>query len=224
MKMLRFALAFACLALPGMAAAQVIHSVRVDLTREPGSKSNKTHQPGWNAGQDERLVSQAYRPLLRFAECASQFDRAVATRVLSSPLKSLQSEDALKSIARASRGCIVEHASVHPVLLRAAFAETRLKGSDRLVLPPGQAAVGLPAVVDGYPLRRIAECQVRRAPGLVRDLLATQPGDRAEHQAASTLFAATPGCGTARLGRLTATAARLALIEAEYVRRFVAAR
>ena len=90
-----------------------------------------------------------------------------------------------------NRGCAVEYATVHPLLLRAALAETRLKlagdGPDAWLA--SQNPVGVPAVVDGYRLRQITDCQVRQAPQLVRSLLATQPGERAERQAAEALFA-----------------------------------
>ncbi|MCY7338621.1 MAG: hypothetical protein LH465_01475 [Sphingomonas bacterium] len=51
---------------------------------------------------------------------------------------------------------------------------------------------------------------------MVAALLATKPGDQAERAAAEALFGRTPTCGASKLDRLTATASRLALIDAAY--------
>ena len=50
------------------------------------------------------------------------------------------------------------------------------------------------------------------------------PGSAAERLAAEALFERARECGTASLGRLTPTAARLAVVDAEYARRFAPGR
>ena len=231
MKLVRVALALACLATPAMAGAQVKLSVRTHIdsyaTDDPSYSpaSRLTSDPGfrsWKGEQNARLTSYSYRPLLRFAECISRFDKRAADRVLGTPLSSARSTSTLNFAAAANRGCIVERGMVHPLLLRAALAETLLKDNRGIpAFTAVKAPVGMPAVVDGYPLRRIAECQVGLAPELVRRLLATQPSGPDERLAAETIFQKTAACGAPTLGRLSPTAARLALVEAEYGRRFV---
>ena len=231
MHILRFSLMIAMLAVPATAAAQ--SNPRTNIELRGSTQPVPDNFSGYRRSRDiafrswkndeGRLTSYAYRPLLRFAECVSRFDKAAAARVLSAPLKSEKSGSALNSAGTANRGCVVEHGLVHPLLLRAALAETRLKqGGDSAPAQGEQRLVGVPAIVDGYPLQLIADCQVRRAPQLVRDLLATEPGDPGERHAAETLFGRTAECGVTHLGRLAPTAARLALVEAEYARRFVA--
>lgn len=232
MRILPFGLAVACLAVPAAANAQSNPRTNVEMrgSTQPVPdgfagyrRSRDIGFRSWKADEEKRLNSYAYRPVLRFAECVSRFDKAAAARVLSTPLKSHKSGNALTRAGNVNRGCIVEHGLVHPLLLRAALAETVLKHGDA-IQSGMQRPVGVPAVVDGYPIGIIAGCQVRQAPQLVRALLATQPGDPAERQAAETLFGRTAECGTAQLGRLAPTAARLALVEAEYARRFVGGR
>lgn len=230
MHILRFGLALICLALPAAAAAQGNPRTNVEFrgTVRPApdgfagyARTRNGAFRAWKEDEDKRATSYAYRPLLRFAECVERFDRAAAVRVLSSPLASPKGGSALERVASVNRGCAIEYRKVHPLLLRAALAETLLKSGDPgAALKGSHSRVGVPAIVDGYPLRLIADCQVRRAPQLVRDLLATQPGDPAERLAAQTLFGSTAECGTTQLGRLEPTAARLALVEAEYSRRF----
>jgi hypothetical protein len=233
MRILHLGLAIACLSLPATANAQ--SNPRLNIEMRGGStqpvpdgfsgyrRSRDIAFRTWKADEEKRLNSYAYRPVLRFAECVSRFDKSAAARVLSTPLKSHKSGNALTRAGTVNRACIVEHGLVHPLLLRAAMAETRLKHGDSVQLGE-QRVVGVPAIVDGYPLGLIADCQVPQAPQLVRALLATEPGDPAERQAAETLFGRTAECGTTRLGRLAPTAARLALVEAEYARRFLAGR
>ena len=228
MNVLRVCVALACLALPSLAGAQVKLSVRSGdaALKFPTDAAERRALRGLmhanlKREQAKGLTSYAYRPILRFAECVSRFDKAAAPRVLSTPLQFDESGSALSRAATANRGCAVEHGAVHPLLLRAALAETQLRQE-----PHGQRArgtttpVGVPRVVDGYPIGQIAECQVRRAPQLVQDLLSTEPGESSERRAVEALFAQTAECGTANLGRLAPTAARLAVVEAEYIRRF----
>lgn len=174
----------------------------------------------WKDDEKNRMMSNSYRTVLRFAECVAKFDRNAATRVLGSEITSSQSGSALTDMARANRGCAVEYRNVHPLLLRVALAETQIKYGAESASPAGQRSVGVPAKVGGYPLRLISDCQVRHSPELVRALLQTQPASQAERDAAEALFGRTGECGAPRLGRLAPTAARLAVIEAEYSRRF----
>lgn len=233
MHFLHLGLALACLGLATTAAAQPNPRSNVSLrgTVHPAPEYDPSYMrirtgafAAWKADEEKRMTTYSYRTVLRFAECVARFDRTAAPRVLHSLMSSSQSSSALTRMSETNRACAVQHSKVHPMLLRAALAETRLKdGSDGGTEPAGsQNPVGVPPMVDGYPLRLIANCQVRRAPQLVRDLLATEPGEKAEHDAAQALFARTYECGTTGLGRLTPTAARLALVDAEYTRRFVA--
>ena len=226
---LNFGLIVACLAVPTAAGAQGLARTTIDqrATAHPdperelaNRRSRDVAYRAWRGEHAARLNSYAYRPILRFAECVSRLDKAAAERVLGAPLQSLESANALVRAATVNRGCVVEHSMVHPLLLRAALAETSLKAGGGSALPGSGRPVGVPAIVDGYPLRLIADCQVRRAPNLVRELLATQPGDSSERRAAQALFSSTAECGATQLGRLAPTAARLALVESEYARRF----
>ena len=172
----------------------------------------------WASEEDARFVSQNYRMALRFAECVARFNRGTASRMLVASIAGRDDGVGLRRMAQANQGCATEHSKVHPLLLRAALAETLIeKKSDFTeTAPRSGSSVGVPDVVDGYPLGMISRCQVKFAPELVAELLSTVPGDRAERDAAESLFGKTPACGTTKLGRLSATAARLALIDAAY--------
>lgn len=169
----------------------------------------------WHTEAQERLVSWSYRSALRFAECVSHFNKDAAGRVLVSPIGGDDDHRSLVRLAEVNNSCAVDRRLVHPLLIRAALAETQLKDQSSGTVLSG-ASVGLPEVIDGYPVALISRCQVQFAPDLVSTLLATTPGERAEREAAEALFAKTAGCGASKLGRLTATAARMALVDAAY--------
>ncbi len=174
----------------------------------------------WGSDRDKRMASNSYRMVLRFAECVARFDREAATRVLHAPIGARADGRSLRRMAEVNHGCAIEQRMVHPLLLRAALAETMLErsslpGAGRLV---GRAAVGVPETVDGFPLASISRCQVDRAPQLVAALLATEPGEAGERDAVAALFGRTAACGASRPGRLGPTAARLGLIDALYRR------
>ena len=175
----------------------------------------------WYEEEKERQLSYKYDLTLKFAECVSHFNPNAADKVLVSPIGARNDHAALVRLAESNRGCAVEERVVHPLLLRAALAEMELRGMQNSTLPAGaaRARVGVPDVVDGYPLASISRCQVQYAPELVTALLNTRPGEAAERAAADTLFAKTPQCGASKRGRLTATAARLAVIDAALLRR-----
>lgn len=173
----------------------------------------------WHEEEKARLLSHNYRMTLRFAECVAKFDHgAGADRVLRSPIGSAKDQQALSWLAQVNRGCATERLVVHPLLLRAALAETRIKTGVEAGRDTKRERVGVPDMVDGYPLASISRCQLQYAPELVTSMIATQPGEAAERAAADALFARTPQCGASKLGRLTATASRLALIDAAYLR------
>ena len=173
----------------------------------------------WASDEDERYVSHSYRMALQFAECVAHFNRDTAGKVLVASIAGREDGVNLRRMAEVNPGCATEHRKVHPLLLRAALAETLVEGKSVLPSaegPAGKSSVGVPKMVDGYPLGAISRCQVQVAPKMVADLFATVPGERAERDAAEALFGKTPACGTTKLGRLTPTAARLALIDAAY--------
>lgn len=173
----------------------------------------------WHEEEKARLLSYDYRMTLRFAECVAKYDHgASAEKVLRSPIGSPQDQQALSWLAQVNRACAAERHVVHPLLLRAALAETRIKSAAEPSADRKRERVGVPDVVDGYPLASISRCQLQYAPELVESVMATQPGEAAERAAADALFARTPQCGAKTLGRLTATAARLALVDAAYRR------
>lgn len=173
----------------------------------------------WRSEEDERYISHSYRMALQFAECVARFNRDTAGQVLLASIAGREDGVKLRRMAQVNPGCATEHRKVHPLLLRAALAETLVEGKSGP--PPAAAAaakssVGVPKVVDGYPLGAISRCQVQVAPKMVAELFLTVPGEAAERAAAEALFGQTPACGTTKLGRLTPTAARIALIDAAY--------
>lgn len=173
----------------------------------------------WGSDEDARYISHSYRMALQFAECVARFNRDTASKVLAASIAGRQDGVNLRRMAEVNPGCAYEHRKVHPLLLRAALAETLVEGKAGLPSVEGAAgisSVGVPMMVDGYPLGAISRCQVQVAPKLVADLFSTVPGEPAERDAAEALFGQTPACGTTKLGRLTPTAARLALIDAAY--------
>ena len=171
----------------------------------------------WASDEDERYVSHSYGLALRFAECVARFNQGTASLVLAESIAERADGIKLRRMAQVNPGCAVEHRKVHPLLLRAALAETLVEGkSGKLDSNDQKRKVGVPDVVDGYPVSMISRCQVSVAPSLVADLLATEPGGQAERDAAARLFADTPACGITKLGRLTPTAARLAVVDAAY--------
>lgn len=171
----------------------------------------------WANDEDERYVSNSYRLALRFAECVARFNQDTAGTVLSEQISARGDGIKLRRMAEVNPGCAIEHRKVHPLLLRAALAETLVEGqSSGLATTSDRIRVGVPDVVDGYPLSSISRCQIKVAPQLVTALLATEPGGKSEADAAATLFAQTPSCGITSLGRLTPTAARLAVVDAAY--------
>lgn len=154
----------------------------------------------------------SYDSALRFAQCVARFDREAPETVLSNAIGDSDSRLGLIKLAAKNRGCVQEAGTIPPLLLRAAFAELALKA------PESAAAtwpVGVPTVVDGYPLGRVSRCQVAVAPDRVKLLLSTRPGGVEERQVADQLYRTLPQCGTsAGLGGIEATAARLALLDA----------
>lgn len=170
----------------------------------------------WSGDRNKRMMSYDYRMALRFAECVGRFNRDAADTILLAPIGGRDDMRGLARLIEVNSGCVVQRSLVHPLLLRAALAETMLKRGP-ITLGTGRPAigrVGVPDVVDGYPLASISQCQLASAPRRVAALLATQPGEAGEQSAANALFSATASCGAARLGRLTPTVARLALIDA----------
>ena len=170
----------------------------------------------WYVEEQERRLSYNYGMTLRFAQCVSRFNEHAADKVLIEPIGGASDRAALSRLAQSNRGCAVESRLVHPLLLRAALAETRLNSAGLQSAGTQASRVGVPDTVDGYPVAAISRCQIQYAPRLVEALLATRPGEPEERAAADTLFASTPQCGASKRGRLTPTAARLAVIDAAY--------
>jgi hypothetical protein len=179
-----------------------------DVRRRTGDFAN------WKLESDAALMSYNYRNALRFAECVAGLDPAAADRILKVPIGGRDDDRQLRWLAQGHGACVLHLERVHPLLLRAALAETALRSKRRGLHGTG-APVGVPDEVDGYPLGLVSRCQVALAPMLVTGVLAAQPGSRQERAAAELLFART-SCGASRLGRLSPTAARLALVEASY--------
>lgn len=229
--MISLAVAVAVLATSGTAQRNPRSDVEGRGTVRPSPENFPEHLrmrngafAAWGSDRDKRMTSYSYRMALRFAECVARFDREAARRILIAPIGAREDGRLLRRMAQVNHGCAVEQRMVHPLLLRAALAETMLdRGSaaapstrGALVPAIGVPVIGVPETVDGYPLAAISRCQVASAPGLVAALLATEPGERDEHDAVANLFDRTAVCGAAKPGRLTPTAARMGLIDAAY--------
>ena len=168
----------------------------------------------WQANADRSMTSYDYSTFLAFARCVARFDPQAASEVMRTPIGTQAGRDRLVRLAGVNRACLIQPSKVHPLLLRAAFAEAAMDdGKVRMVLA---TPIGVPAVAKGYRLASVSQCQINRAPGLVDALFAAQPGTDAERMAAERLYAETGGCGTATLGGLSPTAARLSLIDVRY--------
>lgn len=163
-------------------------------------------------------VRQSYEAALQFAQCVDRLNPDAASTLLRTP-NGAQSREDMVRLARMNRGCVIQNSALAPVLLRAALAETlvRRSGARRLEDASQLAPVGMPDSVDGYPLAAISRCQVSAAPELVANVLSTDPGSNSEKAAVETLFARSPDCGAPHPGRLTPTAARLALVDAAFL-------
>ena len=214
-------IAIAAIALPAPAPAVQKSKAEARGTVRPAPENYEGYMArrtgafaAWYTDED-RLVSWSYRSALRFAECVAHFNKEAAGRALVSPIGGLDDRRSLVRLAEVNNGCAIDRRLVHPLLIRAALAETQLKEQSGGAVTPG-ASVGLPEVIDGYPVALISRCQVQFAPELVANLLSTTPGERAEREAADTLVARTASCGASKLGRLTATAARMAVVDAAY--------
>ncbi|QNN64526.1 hypothetical protein H9L12_09425 [Sphingomonas rhizophila] len=177
------------------------------LEREAASLANK------NA-----LISYDYRNALRFASCVDHFDRAAADRLLAVSIGSTEDQRVLSRLAERNGPCVAKVQRMHSLLIRAALAEVKLRASGQTATAR-LAGVGVPASVNGYPLKAITQCQAVTRPDMVNSLLASEPGSVAEREAVARIFAQSPQCGPITMGRVTPTVARLALVDAAYQQR-----
>lgn len=162
-----------------------------------------------------QTIANSYRAALAFTECAGKRDAEAMREWIERPIGHSSETASMARLARKYRSCVGEAGAVAPLLIRAAVAETSLKLGRARTGVANPSPVGVPEVVAGYPLGRVARCQAGEAPEGVKRLLSTRPGSGAERKAAQALFASVPQCGTAAgLGRVQPTAARIALIEA----------
>lgn len=175
----------------------------------------------WRFQRDWNPTSQNYVSALRFAQCVARFDPGIGRELLRTPIGARGDREALTRMAQRNRPCAAEQGMVSPILLRAALAETLIMSQPALrSSAPVEVVnvVGVPEVVDGFPLAAISRCQVHLAPALVADVLKSAPGEKSERVATEALFRQTPDCGASSLGRVTPTVARLALVDAAYRR------
>ena len=170
----------------------------------------------WSYRQGADRGQNSYAAALQFARCAVRFDAAAADRLLSSPVGQPGDRQALIRLVDKYRACTGEISAVAPVLLRAALAETTLMSSPANPKMGSRKWIGVPDVVQGFPLVAVARCQLIHAPAKVSKLFSTSPGAASERAAAADLYSGTPACGTSSLGGIQPTVARLALIEAAY--------
>lgn len=175
------------------------------------------YQRDW---QNYEAFANSYSSALEFAECASRYG-ADKDELLLRAAGSVDDRDSLVRLAERNRACVVEAGVVAPILLRAALAETMIERqgtvrSDEPVSEP--LTLGIPEVVDGYPIAAISRCQVHAAPELVHSVLQSKPGSAGERAAVMRLYSSVPQCGLSAPGRLTATAARLGLVDAAFRR------
>lgn len=170
-------------------------------------------------GDWSRASQQAadYDHALRFASCVRTFDAAAPGRTIASPITSPGTRSDLVELATRYRGCAPKRTAVAPLLIRAAFAELVLKHAN--ASGGSGSAIGVPNRIGNFPLAAIADCQVAARPQAVAGLLRTRPGEAAEEQAVTRLFAETPQCSSMSAGTITPTAARLAIVEAALRRR-----
>lgn len=170
----------------------------------------------WGYRLGMQRFTNEYRVALGFARCVSKFDPTAAEQLLHTPIGEPNDRPALLDLSRQYRGCVVEIGEVAPVLLRAALAEAKLGGAVRARASGDSASVGIPDEILGFRLAEAARCQLVFAPDRVQALLATDPGGKAERDAAEALYQM-PECGlTTGLGRIAPTVARLAVIDAAY--------
>ena len=201
--------------MPGVVERGTVHPNPEIYSRYVTMRSGKFAAEAYE--REKRMESSDYREAIRFAACVDKFDRAAANRILAAPIGGLEDNRRLRRLAEVNGPCVAELVRMHPLVLRAALAEVRLRASpDR---SPTPLSVGMPPVVDGYPVGIISRCQAALEPDKVRSVFATEPGSTGERDAATALFAATPQCGAPAMGRLTPTAARIALVDATYRRR-----
>lgn len=186
-----------------------------DFTETGRSSAQGTQ---WKYGRDWQYyewqgTAESYNAALRFAQCAVRFNPA-SVSIVKRPFGEAGDRQAMVRLAEKNRGCVRERAAVSPLLIRAALAETAIRGG-RVDLQP-DIQVGVPAVVDGYPLAQVSRCFVQKVPESVSQVLRTRPGDDSERVAANRLFRQAPECVPETRLSITPTAARVALIDAMY--------
>lgn len=169
----------------------------------------------WRFRQEWRAVAQSYASALRFARCARRYSPDAADDIMNQPIGHEREIGAWRQMVRQHRACVGQDGTVSPLLLRAAIAETLLREQQDGALS-NLASLGVPEVVDGYPLRAIAKCQHLAAPSMTSAVLATEPGSESERASSAALYGATSFCGASRLGRVNPTVARIALIDAAW--------
>lgn len=182
----------------------------------PGAPENQQLDPRSDSGW--HVLANSYGAALAFTECVSKLDPSSLAKIVERPIGQDGEWGAMKRLARKYRTCVRDVGPVAPILIRVAIAETAMKRAAESLArrdTDPRSPLGVPDVVAGYPLGRVARCHVGNAPNTVRALLQTRPGSAAERNLATLLFRGAPQCGTKHgLGRLHPTAARLALIEA----------
>ncbi|QIK79748.1 hypothetical protein G7077_13380 [Sphingomonas piscis] len=174
-------------------------------TPEASHIDNRT-ETGWSA------LANRYESALQFVRCAGRIDPAGVVGLIDRPIGHGDEARTMQRFAGRYRVCVGEAGAVAPLLIRAAIAESLLIHQHGL-LKQAAARIGVPSVVEGYPIGRIASCQVQTAPVAVSSLFSTRPGSAEERKAADAVLAATPRCGGVA-GRMHPTAARLALLDA----------
>lgn len=170
----------------------------------------------WTRRGAHGAAVESYSAALQFARCVARLDGEAPGRLLKTPMGRDDDRSALFDLARQQRGCAGQMAAVSPILLRAALAESTLRQHRTGSRGEPQTAVGIPAEVQGFPLMRVARCQLAYAPDMVWKLLGTQPGGAGERAAAEALFGSVPQCSAGGLGGIHPTVARLALVDAAF--------
>jgi hypothetical protein len=189
----------------------IVHPENDFASRRSGGLANE-----WMFRRDWQPIAQSYGAALKFANCVAKYSPAAGEGNLAMAARDPKVRADLVYLVRCHRACAAEQAVLAPVLLRAAFAEVALRSMEAPRVP---GDIGLPGRIGTFPLAAVADCQFQAAPELAAELLRTSPGDAAEEDAATRLFAATRRCSVNARASITPTAARLAVVDAAF-RRF----
>lgn len=176
--------------------------------------------------------ASAYNEALRFATCATKLNHRAAASVLASDAGTAKETGALRELTRRQANCAITRASLSPVFVRGAIAESLWKSAGANPNPAGRNTVALDDVEAfikaaplgeqrvksaNLPLSLVSRCQVMALPADAAKVLQAIPGSKDELAAAEALYRNSKVCGVANgLENTSALVARAGLADAFY--------